>query len=321
MTVIGFHASHEQIDPRSLLEHVKEAEAAGFDAAMCSDHLSPWTSSQGESGYAWAWLGAALASTSLAFGTVSAPGQRYHPAVWTQGIATLAQMFPGRFWVAAGSGEAMNEHVTGDAWPRKEVREARLAECIQVARRLLAGETLSHDGLVRVEEATVYSRPEDPPPLLGAAVTPATARWVGSWADGLITVNQPPEVLRRVLEAFKEGGGEGKRTALQVHLSYATDEEEALSLAFDQWAAGVLGPPLSWDLPLPKHFDAAVKSVRPEDVRKSVLVSSDLARHAAWVAELRDLGFDEIYLHHVGKEQRGFIEAFGERVLDGLRGE
>jgi probable non-F420 flavinoid oxidoreductase len=319
MTLIGFHASHEQIDPRSLLKHVRLAEEAGFDAAMCSDHLSPWTSNQGESGFAWSWLGAALASTSLSFGTVSAPGQRYHPVVWAQGIATLAQMFPGRFWVAAGSGEAMNEHVTGDAWPRKEVREARLLECIEVTRRLLEGDLVSHEGLIRVEEARVYSLPQEPPAILGAAVTPATARWAGSWADGLITVNQPTEVLREVLSEFREGGGEGKRTALQVHLSYARNQGEALAVAHEQWAAGVLGPPLSWDLPLPRHFDAAVENVRPEDLHESVLISNDLAWHAERLAEYLELGFDQLYLHHVGKEQREFIEAFGEHVLDQIR--
>ena len=176
MTVIGFHASHEQIPPGDLLTAVQHAEAAGFTAAMCSDHFAPWSARQGESGFAWSWLGAALATTGLPFGVVNAPGQRYHPAVVAQAIATLGAMYPGRFWCALGSGENANEHVTGQKWPRKDVRDARLRECVEVIRALLAGEEVSHDGLVTVDRARLWTRPETPPPLIAAAVTPATAR-------------------------------------------------------------------------------------------------------------------------------------------------
>ena len=161
MPLIGFHASHEQIDPRSLLAAVQAAEAAGFQAAMCSDHFSPWSARQGESGFAWSWLGAALQATSLSFGVVNAPGQRYHPAIIAQAAATLAQMFPDRFWVALGSGEAMNEHITGERWPVKSVRNARLGECVDIMRALFAGETVSHQGLVQVDRARLWTLPDD----------------------------------------------------------------------------------------------------------------------------------------------------------------
>src|SRR5690606_36564465 len=139
MTIVGFHASHEQLPPSRLLRDVQDAEAAGFDAAMCSDHFSPWITRQGHSGYAWSWLGAALAATRLPFGVVSAPGQRYHPAVAAQKAATLAEMFPGRFWMALGSGQLLNEHITGDRWPPKPERQARLRECVDIFRALFAG--------------------------------------------------------------------------------------------------------------------------------------------------------------------------------------
>jgi G6PDH family F420-dependent oxidoreductase len=140
MPVIGFHNSHEQVHPAQLLAAVQHAEEVGFTAAMCSDHFAPWNLDQGHSGFSWSWLGAALATTSLPFGAVNAPGQRYHPAIVAQAIATLGAMFPGRFWVALGSGEAMNEHITGDPWPPKEQRDARLRECVDVIRALFAGE-------------------------------------------------------------------------------------------------------------------------------------------------------------------------------------
>src|ERR687898_783520 len=175
MPVIGFHNSHEQIHPAELLEAVQHAEEVGFTAAMCSDHFAPWNLEQGHSGFAWSWLGAAMATTSLPFGAVNAPGQRYHPAIVAQGIATLNAMFPGRFWIALGSGEAMNEHITGDKWPRKDVRDARLRECVAIIRALLAGEEVTHEGLVTVDRAKIWSRPEQPPALIAPAVSVATA--------------------------------------------------------------------------------------------------------------------------------------------------
>ena len=206
MPIVGFHASHEQIDPRSLLDVVQAAEFAGFQAAICSDHFSPWSTRQGQSGFAWSWLGAALQATSFSFGVVNAPGQRYHPAIIAQAAATLSQMFPGRFWVALGSGEAMNEHITGEGWPVKSLRNARLRECVDVMRALFAGETVSHSGLVQVDRARLWTRPATPPPLVGAAVSEATAAWVGDWADGLVTINQPKDKLERMIAAFREKG-------------------------------------------------------------------------------------------------------------------
>jgi probable non-F420 flavinoid oxidoreductase len=313
--VVGFHASHEQLSPRALLDAVVAAERAGFQAAMCSDHLAPWSERQGHSGFAWSWLGAAMEATALPFGVVTAPGQRYHPTTIAQAIATLGELFPGRSWTALGSGEAVNEHVTGDPWPPKDQRDARLLECVEVIRALLRGEEVTHEGLVTVDRARVWSLPEEPPPLLGAAVSEETAGTVGGWADGMITVYRPPEQLRPVLDAFRDGGGAGKPVSVQVHLSWAEDEETAIAVAHDQWRTGVLGGGLAWDLELPAQFDEATKDVRHEDVAETVLVSADTGRHVKWLLELAELDVDAIYLHHVGQEQTLFIETFAEHVL------
>jgi probable non-F420 flavinoid oxidoreductase len=319
MTRVGFHASHEQLAPSALLTAARRAAEAGFDAVSCSDHFAPWGEQQGHSGFAWSWLGAALEATSVPCGVVNAPIQRYHPAIIAQAIATLAEMYPGRFWTALGSGEALNEHITGERWPDKPTRDRRLLECVDIIKALLAGEEVTHDGLVTVDRARLWDLPSEPPMLVGAAVSSATARTVGGWADALITINQPHEVLREVLDAFRDGGGEGKPIFLQVHLSYDPDEATAEAVAHEQWRTNVFDSNLAWNLEMPAQFDAAAVHVTPADVREKVLVSSDLGRQLAWLQEYVALGIDSIYLHHVGQAQDAFIDAFAEHVLPALQ--
>ena len=306
---IGYHASHEQHPPSALLRCVRTAQEVGLRHAMCSDHFAPFSEQQGQSGFAWAWLGAALQATDLTFGTVSAPGQRYHPAILAQAAATLAELYPGRFWLALGSGENLNEHITGDAWPEKPERQARLRECVAVMRALFAGETVSHRGLIRVAQAKLYTLPSTPPPLFGAAVSAASAGAVAAWADGLVTVNQPREQLLRVVDAFRECGGADKPMYLQVHLSLAASEQEALRIAHAAWRAAALDPPLRWDAATPEHLDVAARFVRPEDMRESVRVSASIAEQIALLREDRALGFERVYLHQVGPDQERMLRA------------
>ena len=263
MPLIGLHCSHEQIPPSRLLAHVREAEAAGFGAAMSSDHFSPWSERQGESGFAWSFLGAALQATELPFGVVNAPGQRYHPAIVAQAAATLCELFPERLWVALGHRRGIQRAHHRRALAAKATRNARLRECVDVMRALFAGETVDHDGLVRVDRARLWTLPSQPPQLIGAAVSAETARWCGGWADGLVTINQPRETLERVIDAFREGGGEGRPIYLQVHLSWAESEEEALRIAHDQWRTNVFAPPLCWDLETVEQFDLAARACAP----------------------------------------------------------
>jgi probable non-F420 flavinoid oxidoreductase len=318
MTEFGIHASHEQIPPGALLEAVIAAERAGFDAAMCSDHFSPWSARQGQSGFAWSWLGAALQATNLSFGVVNAPGQRYHPAIIAQAIGTLGSMFPGRFWTAFGTGEYSNEHITGERWPRKEVRNARLRECVDVIRDLLNGEEVSRDGLVTVDRARVWTRPETPPPLIGAAVSTTTARWCAEWADGLVTVNAPEEHLGEMISAYRAAGGRGP-VCLQVHLSWAESDAEAARIAHEQWRSNIFPPPVCWDLATAEEFDVVSEHVTVEQVARTVNISADLERHVEWLSGYAALGFDRIYLHHVGADLGPFVAAFGAKVLPRLR--
>jgi probable non-F420 flavinoid oxidoreductase len=318
MPVIGFHAQHEQAHPRDLRDSAVHAEQAGFDAVMCSDHLAPWSRSQGHSGLTWAWLGAALQATErVPMGCFHAPGQRYHPVISAQAFATLAAMFPGRLpWVALGSGEALNEHVTGDPWPTKDVRMARLRECVDVMRALWRGEEVSHRGLVTVDRARVWSLPDEPPKLVAGAISAETAAWAADWADGLITVNQPPDLLRRVIAAYRDAGGRGD-LHLQVHLSWARDDDAALAAACETWRSNCLPTSLAWELETPEQFEAATRHVPPEEVARNVLVSSDAGLLAERLHEYQELGFESLYLHPVGEDDE-FIDVFGEHVLPRL---
>ncbi len=314
--VFGFHCSHEQHPPSALLRYAKLAAEAGFTAAMCSDHFHPWSERQGHSGFTWSWLGAALEATPLSFGTVCAPGQRYHPAVIAQGAATLAEMYPDRFWLALGSGEALNEAITGEPWPAKADRNARLEECARVMRALWAGETVTARGHVTVSAARLYSRPDRPPLLLGAALTPDTARRVGAWADGLITAAGPRDAMRAVVDAFRGGGGERKPMFLQVALSYAGSNAEAAAAAYDQWRHCTVPSEQLADLPSPTAFDRACANADPSDVVSKLRVSSDMAQQIAWLQSDVELGFTRIYLHNLAREhQERFVAACGELLL------
>jgi G6PDH family F420-dependent oxidoreductase len=218
-----------------------------------------------------------------------------------------------------GSGQRLNEDLTGVAWPEKAERNARLRECADIIRALLNGETVSHYGRVTAVECKLYSLPKSPPLLLGAAVTESTAEFVGRWADGLLTVSGKSDQVRKVVEAFRRGGGAGKPLFMQVGLNWAPSDDEALQSAHEQWRYNVLGGEVNWELRSPNDFDTATRFVRPEDMRESLLISSDPNQHVEWLSEFIELGFEELQLHQVGRDQHRFVDAFGAKVLPQLR--
>jgi G6PDH family F420-dependent oxidoreductase len=253
----------------------------------------------------------------MSFGVVNAPGQRYHPVIIAQAIATLAQMYPGRFWTALGSGEAMNEHITGDRWPSKPERNERLLECVTIIRALLRGEEVSHRGHVTVDRARVWSLPEVQPLLIGTAVTHQTSGWVASWADGMATIAQPEDKLKQVIGAYRENGGTGEVT-VQTHLSVAATGEQALAEAYDQWASNIFNPPIPWDLETPEAFDEVSRFVTPDDVAKSVFITAESGPLLEHIAMLERCGADRVYLHNVGTEHGYFLEMMANDVFPQL---
>ncbi len=312
--MIGFHCSHELYTPRELLGYCHDAHQAGFTAISCSDHISPW-SAGGQSGYAWAWLGAAMQQTPLTFGTVCAPGQRYHPVIVAQKAATLAQMFPSRFWFALGTGQNLNEHITGDKWLPKAERQERLVQSVDLMRRLWRGEEVSADGYVQASQAKLYTLPETAPLIFGAAITAETAEWVGSWADGLLTVAKPPVELAKTVAAFRRGGGEGKPMRLQSAVSYAKTQAVAKEAAFRNWGNACLDVGELQDIAMPEEIDRRVADKGASKIDEVLRVSSELAQHIEWIRQDLELGFEAIYLHYVGDDIGQFIQLFGKEVL------
>lgn len=322
LTLYGYHSSHEQFTPSELRTYAQAAEAAGFDSVMSSDHFNPWSVRQGQSGFTWSWLGAAMQTTSLPFGSLCIPGGwRYHPALLAQAIGTLAELFPGRLpWVAAGSGQALSEEIVGRGWPDKPERVARLEEGVRIMRALWGGETVDRpEGIIPTREAKLWTLPPTPPKIYGAALTVETAQRIGAWADGMITVNQDKNKLSRMIEAFRAGGGDGKPLVLQVHVSWAESDAEAEANAHHQWRSNTLSTDDSQAYHSPHVYDQRTEDASADDLHNAIVISSDTAVLRSRIADFAALGFDEIYLHNVGRNQAEFIRIFGEFVLPALR--
>jgi G6PDH family F420-dependent oxidoreductase len=237
-----------------------------------------------------------------------------------QAAATVAELFPGRLsWLALGSGQALSECMVTQRWPDKSERNQRLLAGAEVLRALWRGETVDRSEPVALCQAKLYCLPDPAPRLYGAALTTETAGWVGGWADGLITINQPVEQLDRLVGAFRSSGGDAKPMAIQVHLSVAANDEAARANAFDQWRTNTLPPSVAETLRSPTEFDEATRDVRPDDLDDHMHISADPARHAAWLQQYVDRGFEEIYLHNVGRNQVEFIQTFERSIKPLLR--
>lgn len=312
---IGFHASHEQFKPSRLLNLVQRAEQSGFQAVLSSDHFHPWSNKQGESGFAWSWLGAAMQATSMEFGTVNAPGQRYHPAIIAQAVATLDELFPQRFWLCAGSGQALNENITGEKWPSKESRNIRLKESVEIMRELWKGEYVSHKGMVSVENAKLFTKPSSLPAVFGAAITEKTARWLGDWADGIITVSKPEKELEKVVSAFQERAGREKPMILKVQMSYALSEDAAWQSAWQQWKNNIFSSKLLSEINTADQFDDLGAMVKPEDLRGHVIAGSSADLFIEKIKTFEAMGFEKIILHNVNEQQEEFVDFFAKEVL------
>jgi G6PDH family F420-dependent oxidoreductase len=311
MTEIGYFLSSEEHGPDALVRQAQQAEQAGFRSVWISDHYHPWNDRQGHSPFVWSVIGGIAATTRLRVTTaVTCPTVRIHPAVLAQAAATAALMLPGRFLFGVGSGENLNEHILGARWPRVEVRLQMLEEAVEVMRKLWKGKLTSHDGrFYQVENARIYSLPDEPPPVLMSALGQKSVSLAARVADGLIST-QPD---RESLERYAAEGGKGPRQG-GLKVCWGRDEQAARKTAFELWPNNLLPGQLAQELALPSHFDQATQLVTEDEVAELIPCGPDPERHLASIRQYLDAGFDEVYVSQIGDDQAGFFD-FWRREL------
>jgi G6PDH family F420-dependent oxidoreductase len=314
MAEIGYALSSEEHTPNNLVRFAETAEATGFQFALISDHFHPWLDRQGNSPFVWSVIGAiAHKTTRLRLGTgVTCPTVRYHPAIVAQAAATSAAMMPGRFFLGLGTGENLNEHITGQGWPSAPVRQDMLEEAIEIIRLLWRGGEQTYFGAhFTLDHARLYTLPDELPPLYVAAAGAKAAELAGEVADGLITVSPKKDLV----DKFSQAGGTGKPMYGQVSVCWATDEAAALKTAREWWASAAVPGELSQELPLPRHFEQAVSLVRDEDIAKAIICGPDPARHVEAIQQYLNAGIERVYLHQIGPDQDGFFNFYKSEIL------
>lgn len=315
---LGYWLSCEEHAPSALVDQAVSAEQAGFDLAVASDHLHPWVPAQGQAPAVWPVLGAAAHATSrieLATGVCS-PISRIHPVLLAQCAATVAAMAPGRFHLGLGLGERLNEHVTGDVWPRPGLRRRMLSEAIEILRGLFAGDELNYEGrFYTVQHAQLYTRPAAPPPIWVAVAGPRTAKLAGREADGMLGL--APTAAH--VEAFEAAGGAGKPVVAQLHLCLADSVDDAVATVARWWPQQALPSPLLSELSRPRQFAAAVELLDPAQHRKAVLCCDSPRTILDAIAAYAGVGFTDVVLHQVGPDQARLFEFARQELLPALR--
>ena len=315
MAQIGLYLDCEEHGPKDLVKMASQAEDAGFPFLMISDHYHPWISRQGESPFTWSVLGGIARATERIEVTtgVTCPTFRYHPAIIAQAAATIGTMMPGRFKLGLGSGENLNEHIYGDRWPPAPVRIEMLAEAVDIIRTLWQGGMQDYYGAYfLVENAQIFTLPDELPPILLASEGQLSAELAGRIGDGLINAGTKSETVERT---FREAGGRGKTAYILFHVYYSEDEKAARRAAYEEWPIAANKGNLNRVLPTPTHFEQLATMVTEEDVAKHVVIGPDPSRYIEKIQSGIDKGYDHICIHQIGKEQEGFIEFAQEQIL------
>ena len=316
MTSVGIALSSEEHAPEALVEQAVAAERAGFEFAVISDHFHPWIERHPHSPFVWSVLGAiAQATDGIELGTgVTCPTMRIHPAIIAQAAATTARLASGRFFLGVGTGENLNEHILGDAWPEWEVRAEMLEEAIEVIRDLWRGETTSFRGSYYiVQNAKLFTLPDELPPIHVAAGGPDMARLAGRIGDGVIGTGPEPDLIA----AFEEGGGDGPRYG-QVTVCWGSSEAEARATAHAWWPTAALHGEVIQELPNPAQFTDLVSMVSEDQVAEAITCGPDAGVHLEKIRAYIDAGYDHVYLHQVGPDQAGFLDFARAELLPEL---
>ncbi|MFI6027996.1 TIGR03557 family F420-dependent LLM class oxidoreductase [Amycolatopsis magusensis] len=313
MVSIGYFLSCEEFGPRELVEQAQRAEAAGFERLWISDHFHPWLDEQGQSPFVWSVIGALSQVTSLPITTaVTCPLVRLHPAVVAQAAATAAVQCRGGFTLGVGTGEALNEHVTGEPWPTPPVRLEMLEEAIEVIRELHTGKLTSHRGKhYTVENARIYTRPEQPVPIYVSAFGPAATKLAARVGDGFCTVAPDADAVA----LYRREGGGDRPVQGGMKVCWAPSEEDGVRTAHRLWRNELLPGKLPSTLPNPDDFTDAAELVTEDMVRGQFACGPDPQAHLEKVRAFVDAGFDEVYVQQIGPEQDGFFETWKTDVL------
>jgi coenzyme F420-dependent glucose-6-phosphate dehydrogenase len=315
---IGYWLSSEEHAPADLVRNAVRAEDVGFDTAGISDHFHPWVPQQGQSAFVWTVLGAIAQATSrLTLTTgVTAPIIRVHPVIVAQAAATAAALLPGRFRLGVGTGERLNEHVTGAAWPRPDVRRDMLEEAVTVIRELWGGDTVDHYGAhYTVDKAQLFTLPDELPPIIVAGSSMKSAKLAGRIGDGFFGV--VPRASH--VEAFEGSGGRGKARVAQIHVCWAESRDAALDTAYRWWPNAALKGSALTELPHPKDFAQVLDLAGPDDVAGSVALGPDPQVHLDAISTFAKAGFNEIHVHQIGPDQEGFFSFYEKEVLPELQ--
>lgn len=317
MTKVGYFLACEEFGPRELVEQAKMAESAGFEGLWISDHYHPWISEQGNSSFVWSVIGALSQATSLPVTTgVTCPTMRIHPAVIAQAAATSQVMLQGRFSLGVGSGENLNEHILGDRWPPADVRLEMLEEAVEVMRLLWQGGVKDHYGKhYTVENAHLYTLPEEPPPVLVSGFGPKSAELAGRVGDGYCGVEPSAEMISK----FRSSGGEGKPTHAGTKVCWDEDESKARSTAHRLWPNEQLPGELAQELPTPRHFEQATSLVTEEMIAEAFPCGPDPELHRQNLRSYFEAGYDEVYVQQIGPEQEQFFRFYEREVLPEFR--
>ncbi len=314
----GYTLASEEFGPKELVKNAIRAEEVGFDFVGISDHFHPWVNAQGQSPFSWSVIGALGQVTKRVdiFVEVVCPFMRYHPAIVAQAAATSQLLSDGRFVLGLGSGENLNEHITGEGWPHVAVRQAMLREAIEAIQRLLTGEQISYYGnFVTVEEARIYSLPDTLPPIIISAFGPKAARIAGEMGDGLVSTAPKTEIV----QTFEKTGGQGKPKYAQIDVCFAEDVKEAQQIAFRQWPNAGANGQLTTELRLPAYFEQATSILREEQVVKQITCGSKLEEYLKIVDTYQKAGYDRLYFHNIGPHQTNFLQFAQNSLLPALR--
>jgi G6PDH family F420-dependent oxidoreductase len=310
---IGYFLSCEEFGPRDLLDQARMAQRAGIDRVWISDHYHPWNDAQGESPFVWSMIGALAAAVPGIHVTtgVTCPTVRIHPAVIAQAAATSAVLLDGRFRLGVGSGEALNEHIFGDAWPEAPVRLEMLEEAIEVMRGLWRGRQYSHRGKhYTVQNARIYTLPDAPPEVLVSGFGPKSVELAGRIGDGYCSTMPDGSLVER----FRSGGGGGKVAQAGTKVCWGPDADECVKTVHRMWPNEGIPGELAQVLPTPAHFEQASQLVTEDMIAGSVPCGPDVDRIAETFQQFADAGFDELYVQQIGPRQEEFF-AMLERDL------